>query len=48
VDAAGAVWAEPLVAVEVRHLGRGESGRLRQPVLLGVRTDVDPAVVRLE
>jgi bifunctional non-homologous end joining protein LigD len=45
-DAAGAVWVEPRVVVEVRYLSRSENGRLRQPVLLGLRTDVDPATVR--
>lgn len=47
-DAAGAVWVEPSVVVEVRYLGRSENGRLRQPVLRGLRDDVDPATVRLE
>lgn len=41
-DTVGAVWAEPLVCLEVRHLGHGSGGRLRQPVLRGLRTDVTP------
>jgi bifunctional non-homologous end joining protein LigD len=48
VDADGAVWTRPEVVVEVRYLGRGGSGRLRQPVFRGVRTDLDPADVRDE
>jgi bifunctional non-homologous end joining protein LigD len=42
-DARGTTWVEPSLLVEVRHLGRSENGRLRQPVFLGVRTDVEPA-----
>ena len=41
-DATGATWVEPVVCVDVRHLGRGGSGRLRQPVVRGLRTDVTP------
>ncbi len=48
VDADGAVWTRPQVVVEVRYLGRGESGRLRQPVFRGIRADLDPADVRDE
>src|SRR3954454_14095438 len=47
-DAVGATWVEPRVVVEVRHLGRTEGGRLRQPVFRGIRTDVDPDDVRDE
>ena len=47
-DAATARWVEPQVVVEVRHLGRTEGGRLRQPVFRGIRTDVEPADVRDE
>lgn len=47
-DAAGARWCEPVVAVEVTHLGWTNAGRLRQPVFRGVRIDVDPAEVRRE
>ena len=44
VDARGTVWVAPDVAVDVRYLTRTPSGRLRQPVVLGARTDagVDP------
>ncbi|HEY0217611.1 MAG TPA: non-homologous end-joining DNA ligase [Cellulomonas sp.] len=44
VDARGTVWVAPEVRVEVRYLTRTPSGRLRQPVVLGVREDaeVDP------
>jgi bifunctional non-homologous end joining protein LigD len=47
-DAATARWTEPEVVVEVRHLGRTEGGRLRQPVFRGIRTDVEPDAVRDE
>jgi bifunctional non-homologous end joining protein LigD len=46
--AATARWTEPEVVVEVRHLGRTEGGRLRQPVFRGIRTDVEPDAVRDE
>lgn len=42
-DAAGATWVEPTVVVEVQSLGRGSTGKLRQPAYLGVRTDLTPA-----
>ncbi len=44
VDARGTVWVLPEIRVEVRYLARTPSGRLRQPVVLGVREDaeVDP------
>lgn len=48
LDAAGATWCEPAVAVEVRHLGWTSGDRLRQPVFRGVRTDLVPAEVRRE
>jgi bifunctional non-homologous end joining protein LigD len=41
-DAAGAHWVEPVLVVEVRHLGLSGGGRLRQPSFLGVRADADP------
>jgi len=41
-DKAGTTWVEPKVVIEVRHLGRTEGGRLRQPVFRGIRSDVDP------
>jgi bifunctional non-homologous end joining protein LigD len=47
-DAVTARWVEPQVVVEVRHLGRTEGGRLRQPVFRGVRDDVEPDDVRDE
>ncbi len=47
-DTVGATWVEPRIVVEVRHLGRTEGGRLRQPVFRGIRTDVDPDDVRDE
>jgi bifunctional non-homologous end joining protein LigD len=47
-DTVGAVWVEPTVCMEVRHLGHGGGGRLRQPVLRGVRTDVSPQELRHE
>ena len=42
-DAAGAVWVEPTVVVEVQSLGRGSTGKLRQPAYLGLRSDLTPA-----
>jgi bifunctional non-homologous end joining protein LigD len=42
-DARGTTWVEPTLLVEVRYLGHTEGGRLRQPVFLGVRTDLEPA-----
>jgi bifunctional non-homologous end joining protein LigD len=47
-DAVTARWVEPQVVVEVRHLGRTEAGRLRQPVFRGIRADVEPDDVRDE
>ena len=47
-DAAGARWLLPRAVVEVRHLGHTEGGRLRQPVVRGWRTDLDPDDVREE
>ncbi len=47
-DSIGAHWLEPLVVVDVRHLGHTEGGRLRQPVVLGVRPDLDADDVRQE
>ncbi|WP_369794741.1 non-homologous end-joining DNA ligase [Cellulomonas sp. HZM] len=41
VDARGAHWCEPLVVVDTRYLTRTPNGRLRQPVVRGVRTDTD-------
>lgn len=39
-DSRGTAWVEPSLLVEVRYLGRTEAGRLRQPVFLGVRSDL--------
>ena len=36
-------WVEPLLVAEVRHLGRTESGALRQPTLVRMRPDRAPA-----
>jgi bifunctional non-homologous end joining protein LigD len=47
-DVVGTTWVQPKVVVEVRHLGRTEGGRLRQPVFRGIRTDVEPDDVRDE
>ncbi|WP_432544274.1 non-homologous end-joining DNA ligase [Kineococcus sp. SYSU DK002] len=47
-DAAGATFTEPVVVVEVRHLGRTTGGRLRQPTLRGLRSDLAPSDVREE
>lgn len=33
-------WVEPRVLIDVRYLGADDSGRLRQPVYLGIRTDL--------
>lgn len=48
VDARGTIWTRPAVVVEVRYLGRGDAGRLRQPVFRGIRTDLHPDDVRWE
>ena len=44
VDARGAHWCEPRVQVDITYLTRMRSGRMRQPVVRGVRDDaaVDP------
>lgn len=43
-DARGTVWVEPELLVEVRYLARTPAGRLRHPVIRGLREDttVDP------
>jgi bifunctional non-homologous end joining protein LigD len=46
-DAHGAHWVRPEVVIEVRYLGRTEDGRLRQPVYLGLRGDIEPDDVTL-
>lgn len=40
-DGRGVTWCEPRVAVDVRYLQRMVGGRLRQPVVLALRTDAD-------
>jgi bifunctional non-homologous end joining protein LigD len=47
-DALGTTWVQPKIVIEVRHLGRTEGGRLRQPVFRGIRADVEPSDVREE
>jgi bifunctional non-homologous end joining protein LigD len=47
-DAVGTRWVRPGVCVEVSHLGHGRGGRLRQPVLRGLRGDVRPQELRRE
>lgn len=42
VDARGTRWCAPVVVVDTRYLNRTPTGRLRQPVIRGVRTDTDP------
>ncbi|WP_363266852.1 non-homologous end-joining DNA ligase [Cellulomonas sp.] len=39
LDARGARWCDPLVVVDTRYLNRTPDGRLRQPVIRGIRTD---------
>jgi bifunctional non-homologous end joining protein LigD len=41
-DSRGTVWVRPEVLVQVRYLLRTPTGRLRQPVVLGLREDADP------
>jgi bifunctional non-homologous end joining protein LigD len=48
VDAAGTIWTAPRVVVDVRYLGKGEQGRLRQPVFRGIRDDLTTGDVRWE
>ncbi len=40
------VWVEPKLVAEVRHQGWTHDGRLRAPVFLRLRDDVDPRAVR--
>ncbi len=42
VDARGTHWCAPTLVVQVRYLTRTPQGRLRQPVVLGVRDDTVP------
>ena len=39
-DLRGTTWVEPRIVLDVASLGRGDSGRLRQPSVLRVRTDL--------
>ena len=41
IDARGTRWVEPTVVVDTLYLTRTPTGRLRQPVVRGVRTDTD-------
>jgi bifunctional non-homologous end joining protein LigD len=43
LDAAGTVWVEPVLVVDVQYLRVTTDGRLRQPAYRGVRTDQTPA-----
>jgi len=42
VDARGTHWCAPTLVAQVRYLTRSPQGRLRQPVVLGVRDDAAP------
>lgn len=42
LDRRGVRWCEPVVAVEVAYRERTGSGRLRHPVVLGLREDAQP------
>lgn len=42
------VWLRPHLVVQVRFAGWTSAGRLRHPVFLGIRDDVDPATVVVE
>jgi bifunctional non-homologous end joining protein LigD len=41
VDARGTRWVDPVVVVDTLYLARNPTGRLRQPVVRGVRTDTE-------
>jgi len=41
-DARGAHWCTPVLVVDTRYLTRTPTGRLRQPVIRGLRTDAEP------
>jgi bifunctional non-homologous end joining protein LigD len=47
-DVVGAHWLLPRLVVDVRHMGHTDGGRLRQPVVLGFRTDLAAEDVREE
>ncbi len=38
-DARGTTWCEPVLTIEVAYHSRTSAGRLRHPVLRGVRDD---------
>ena len=40
-DARGTHWVDPVVVVDTLYLARNPTGRLRQPVVRGIRTDTD-------
>ncbi|WP_369796714.1 DNA ligase [Cellulomonas sp. URHE0023] len=40
-DARGTRWVDPVVIVDTLYLARNPTGRLRQPVVRGIRTDTD-------
>lgn len=42
LDARGTTWCRPGVAMDVSYLTRTPSGRLRHPVLRGIRDDAEP------
>ena len=42
LDAAGTVWVEPVLVVDVQFLRVTDDGRLRQPAYRGVRADLTP------
>jgi bifunctional non-homologous end joining protein LigD len=44
---AGAVWVEPRIVIEVAYVELTREGRLRHPVFVRLRGDVDPATVTL-
>lgn len=41
LDARGATWCDPVVALDVAYLHRTAAGRLRHPVVRGIRDDSD-------
>jgi bifunctional non-homologous end joining protein LigD len=43
LDAAGTVWVDPVLVVDVQFLRVTDDGRLRQPAYRGVRADLMPA-----
>ena len=41
-DARGTTWCRPAVRIDVAYLTRTPTGRLRHPVLRGIRQDAEP------